>query len=114
MNTAATPVFGHLTTLSDPLRVRMLLVLEGQELPVSDLCDVLQLPQSTVSRHLKTLADDGWVASRREGTSRLYSLMVDELSPASRGLWTVVRDQMTDAATARQDARRLKAVLDGR
>ncbi len=114
MNTAATPVFGHLTTLADPLRVRMLLVLEGQELPVSDLCDVLQLPQSTVSRHLKTLADDGWVASRREGTSRLYSLMVDELSPASRGLWTVVRDQMTDAATARQDARRLKAVLDGR
>jgi ubiquinone/menaquinone biosynthesis C-methylase UbiE/DNA-binding transcriptional ArsR family regulator len=114
MNTTATPVFGHLTTLSDPLRVRMLLVLEGQELPVSDLCDVLQLPQSTVSRHLKTLSDDKWVASRRDGTSRLYSLTPDELSAASRGLWTLVRDQMADATAARQDARRLKAVLDGR
>lgn len=114
MNSAATPVFGHLTTLSDPLRVRMLLVLEGQELPVSELCDVLQLPQSTVSRHLKTLADDRWVASRREGTSRLYSLMLDDLSPASRGLWMLVRDQMAGTPAVRQDARRLAAVLDQR
>jgi ubiquinone/menaquinone biosynthesis C-methylase UbiE/DNA-binding transcriptional ArsR family regulator len=114
MNSTATPVFGHLTTLSDPLRVRLLLVLEGQELPVSELCDVLQLPQSTVSRHLKTLADDAWVASRREGTSRLYSLMPDDLSSASRGLWALVREQMAETPAARQDARRLAAVLDGR
>jgi ubiquinone/menaquinone biosynthesis C-methylase UbiE/DNA-binding transcriptional ArsR family regulator len=114
MNSTATPVFGHLATLSDPLRVRLLLVLEGQELPVSELCDVVQLPQSTVSRHLKTLADDRWVASRRDGTSRLYSLMPDDLSPASRGLWTLVRDQMADAPATRQDAQRLAAVLDAR
>jgi ubiquinone/menaquinone biosynthesis C-methylase UbiE/DNA-binding transcriptional ArsR family regulator len=114
MNSAATPVFGHLTTLSDPLRVRLLLVLEGQELPVSELCDVLQLPQSTVSRHLKTLADDHWVASRRDGTSRLYSLMLDDLTPASRGLWLLVRDQMSETPAARQDGRRLAAVLDAR
>jgi ubiquinone/menaquinone biosynthesis C-methylase UbiE/DNA-binding transcriptional ArsR family regulator len=114
MNSTLTPVFGHLTTLSDPLRVRLLLVLEGQELPVSELCEVLQLPQSTVSRHLKTLADDSWVASRRDGTSRLYSLMLDDLSTASRGLWLLVRDQMADTPAARQDARRLAAVLDAR
>ena len=35
---------------------------------------MLQLPQSTVSRHLKTLADAGWVSSRRDGTSRYYTL----------------------------------------
>ena len=35
---------------------------------------MLQLPQSTVSRHLKTLADVEWVTSRREGTSRYYTL----------------------------------------
>ena len=39
----------------------MLLVLERHELTVSELCAVLQLPQSTVSRHLKTLADARWV-----------------------------------------------------
>ncbi len=39
----------------------MLLVLERHELTVTELCAVLQLPQSTVSRHLKTLLDAGWV-----------------------------------------------------
>ena len=34
----------------------------------------MQLPQSTVSRHLKALADAGWIASRAEGTSRLYTM----------------------------------------
>ena len=51
------PVLQHMTTLADPTRCRMLLLLERHELTVSELCAVLQLPQSTVSRHLKTLAD---------------------------------------------------------
>src|ERR1700759_4720692 len=113
-NGTTTPVLGHLTTLADPLRARMLLVLENQELPVSELCDVMQLPQSTVSRHLKTLADDGWVSSRRDGTSRLYSLTADDLSQPSRQLWTVVREQMTGTPAARQDSRRLRQVVDAR
>ena len=52
----------------------MLRLLDRQELTVSELCAVLQLPQSTVSRHLKTLADADWVTSRRDGTSRYYAL----------------------------------------
>jgi ArsR family transcriptional regulator len=114
MNNVAAPLLGHMTTLADPLRARMLLVLEGQELPVSELCDVLQLPQSTVSRHLKTLADDGWVSSRRDGTSRLYSLAADELSQPSHQLWTLVREQITGTAAATQDAGRLRHVVDAR
>ena len=83
------PVLSHLSTLADGLRVRMLLVLEGQEFPVSEIGEILQLPQSTVSRHLKTLADDGWVTSRREGTSRLYTLAREELSRRPpKALWT--------------------------
>jgi ubiquinone/menaquinone biosynthesis C-methylase UbiE/Mn-dependent DtxR family transcriptional regulator len=108
------PVFGHLSTLADALRVRLLLVLEGHELPVSEICEVLQLPQATVSRHLKTLADDGWVTSRREGTSRLYTLAHDELSAPSRALWTIVRDQTVSTAAAQEDARRRKHVVDAR
>src|SRR5262245_12477908 len=49
MNTPAVVV--QLNILSDAIRVRMLAVLEGRELTVSELCDVVQLPQSTVSRH---------------------------------------------------------------
>ena len=88
------PVLTNLATLADPLRVRLLVILERHELAVSELCEVLQLPQSTVSRHLKTLADDGWVSSRRDGTSRLYSLAEEGRSPTSRQIWRLVRSQV--------------------
>ena len=73
------PILDHMTALSDQTRCRMLLLLERHELTVSELCAVLQMPQSSVSRHLKTLADDDWVTSRRDGTSRFYSMPADDL-----------------------------------
>jgi SAM-dependent methyltransferase len=108
---AATAIFDDLTTLADATRSRMLLLLERQELTVSELCAVLQLPQSTVSRHLKTLADASWVASRRDGTSHYYTLALDGRDGSARRLWTLLREQVADAPAADQDARRLRAVL---
>jgi ArsR family transcriptional regulator len=89
----------------------MLLLLERHELTVSELCTVLQLPQSTVSRHLKTLSDASWVVSRRDGTSRYYTLSLDERGGPARRLWALLRDQVGATAGADQDARRLKNVL---
>jgi ArsR family transcriptional regulator len=109
MNSPA--VVDQLTVLSDAIRVRMLAVLEGRELTVTELCDVVQLPQSTVSRHLKTLADGDWVTSRRDGTRRLYTLPLDDLDSSARQLWQVVRDQAASSATLTHDDRRLKQVL---
>src|SRR5207237_10171854 len=91
---AAAAIFDDLTTLSDATRSRMLLILERQELTVSELCAVLQLPQSTVSRHLKTLADANWVSSRRDGTSRYYTLAVSDRDAHTRRLWARLRDQI--------------------
>lgn len=108
------PLLDQMAAAADALRGRMLLVLDGQELTVSELCDVLQLPQSTVSRHLKTLSDAGWILARREGTSRLYGLDSDDLSPAARRLWLVLRDDLAASAAAAQDDRRLKRVLSER
>lgn len=107
-------VLTNLATLADPLRVRLLVILERHELAVSELCEVLQLPQSTVSRHLKTLGDDGWVSSRREGTSRLYSLAEDGRTPTSRQIWRLVRSQVAATSAAQQDAHRLGSVLAAR
>jgi ArsR family transcriptional regulator len=107
-------IFDDLTTLADATRSRMLLLLERHELTVSELCAVLQLPQSTVSRHLKTLADAGWVASRREATSRFYSLALDDREPAARRLWSLLREQVSATPGADQDVRRLKGVLGRR
>jgi len=106
-----TAIFDDLTTLADATRSRMLLLLERHELTVSELCTVLQLPQSTVSRHLKTLSDASWVLSRRDGTSRYYTLSLDERGGPARRLWSLLRDQVGATAGADQDARRLKNVL---
>ena len=99
MNSTVTPILDHLAALSDPTRVRMLLQLERHELTVGELCTVLQLPQSTVSRHLKVLGDGGWVVARAEGPSRRYTL-APQLEPEARRLWQVVRSQLADGPAA--------------
>src|SRR6478672_5568508 len=97
--------------LADPMRLRLLRILERHELGVADLCDVLQAPQSTVSRHLKLLLDQGWVQSRRQGTNHLYEMILDELVPAARKLWLLAREQMESWATLAQDELRLQRRL---
>ncbi|HEX4796870.1 MAG TPA: metalloregulator ArsR/SmtB family transcription factor [Humisphaera sp.] len=97
--------------LADATRVRLLRLLERHELGVAELCDVLQLPQSTVSRHLKVLLDQQWVRSRRQGTNHLYRTLLDELEPAARRLWILAREQTAQWATARQDELRLEELL---
>jgi ArsR family transcriptional regulator len=96
------------------VRCRLLWLLERQELTVSELCDVLQLPQSTVSRQLKTLADAGWVSSRREATSRYYALALDGPEGANTRIWTLMRESLAGTPGVEQDERRLARVLAGR
>src|SRR3954464_2143612 len=80
-------------SLADATRLRLLRLLERHELGVIELCDVVQLPQSTVSRHLRVLSDDGWVRSRRHGTTNLYRMVLDELDATPRRLWLLAREQ---------------------
>src|SRR5215208_8065056 len=107
-------ILEHMSALSDPTRCRMLLLLERQEMTVSEICAVLQMPQSSVSRHLKTLLDDSWVTSRRDGTSRFYSMPVDDLDSGARRLWPLIREQVASTTGAGQDDRRLRGVLTRR
>ncbi len=108
------PVFDHLSALADRTRGRMLRVLDGQELTVSELCDVLQLPQSTVSRHLKVLADAGWLSWRRDGTSRYYRAALGDQGSPRHALWLAVRGPIASSPRAAEDDRRLKVVLERR
>jgi ubiquinone/menaquinone biosynthesis C-methylase UbiE/DNA-binding transcriptional ArsR family regulator len=87
----------------------MLMVVESHELTVSELCTVLQLPQSTVSRQLKILADAGWLSSRRDGTSRYYTLALGDESRAQ--VWKITREQVAGRPGTAQDERRLERVL---
>jgi ArsR family transcriptional regulator len=110
----ARPIFDRLSALADPTRSRLLLLLDRHELTVTELCSALQLPQSTVSRHLKTLADEGWVSARAEGTSRRYIMPGSALDPAARRLWQLVRDQVGATSSARQDLVRAERVVHER
>ena len=108
------PIFDRLSALADPTRSRLLLLLDRHELTVGELCTALQLPQSTVSRHLKTLADEEWVTARADGTSRRYTMPGSSLDPGARRLWHLVRDQVTATPSARHDLSRAERVLQDR
>jgi ubiquinone/menaquinone biosynthesis C-methylase UbiE len=107
-------ILDHLSALADTTRSRTLLLLDRHELTVGQLCSVLQLPQSTVSRHLKALVDSGWIAVRAEGTSHLYAMTRDQLDGSARKLWLLVREQVGSTAAAADDQRRLHTALADR
>jgi len=111
MSVPALPILDSLSALADATRCRVLRLLEAHELTVGELCGVLQLPQSTVSRHLKTLGDAGWVTSRRDGTSRFYSLAPETEDGARSQLWQLTRRQLDGRPFIDQDTRRLARVL---
>lgn len=60
--------------LSDPTRVRILWALRSGELCVCELCDALEVTQSTLSTHLQRVRASGLVTTRREGRWTYYAL----------------------------------------
>ena len=104
-------ILDHLSALADTTRSRILLLLDRHELTVSELCGIMQLPQSTVSRHLKALADSGWISARAEGTSNVYAMTRDDLDASARRLWALVREQVGPTPAAMNDQRRVQTVL---
>jgi SAM-dependent methyltransferase len=110
---SAPPVLDRLSSLADETRARILLLLEGSEMTVSELCQVLQLPQSTVSRNLSILAREGWLSVRSEGTSRHYRL-ARELDESAGRLWAAVREDFADSDAVRSDRARARSVMETR
>jgi ArsR family transcriptional regulator len=66
--------------LSEPLRVRVIDLLREQELCVCDLCETLNVTQSKLSFHLKTLKEAQLVQSRQEGRWIYYSLNLPQFA----------------------------------
>ncbi|MDX2114107.1 MAG: metalloregulator ArsR/SmtB family transcription factor [Planctomycetota bacterium] len=108
---STTPLTERLVALSELIRLRMCFALEKAELTVGELAKAVQLPQSTVSRHLKVLADAGFLGKRADGTATLYRLVLDDLDQATRDLWKTVSVQMQGDLTIAEDLRRVQMVL---
>ena len=104
-------LLAQMPVVGDPMRSRLLYLLERNELTVGELCSVVQAPQSTVSRHLKALADGGWLTSRADGTNRRYAIAAAGLDAPLRSLWLLVRKETAGTMAAQQDERRLTQVL---
>ena len=109
-----TPLVSRLEALADPARLRMLHLLSAEELAVSELADVLQMPQSSVSRHLKLLAEQGWVVSRGERTANFYRMANGELPEPARRLWELAAGETQGWAALEHDRLRLARTLAAR
>ena len=105
------PLLSRLAALNDLARLRMLRLLDQDELSVGELARAVQLPQSTVSRHLKMLHEGGWIVKRNEGTATLYRLSGSSLDDDARQLWALTKAQLRSNATFEHDDTRLAGVL---
>lgn len=100
----------RLKVLADPTRVRLLALLEGEELTVAELSGITRLAQPRVSTHLAKLKDAGLVRDRRAGVSAYYRFYDESLDPPQRALWQALSTG-SDDPLLRQDAERVAGVL---
>ena len=99
-----------LKALSDPTRLRIVSLLRHGELCVCDLMEALQLPQSTVSRHLGCLRNAGWVKARRSGKWMHY-LLLEEVPPLQSRMAGILKEELPQLAVCQEDDRRYFAYL---
>jgi len=98
-----------LRLLSDPTRVRLLALLEREELTVAELSAVLRLAQPRVSTHLAKLKEAGLVRDRRAGVSSYYRYN-NEIDPRENALLLALKESVDDALL-RDDEYRLPSIL---
>ncbi len=103
----------RLKVLADATRVRLLALLEREELTVAELSSITRLAQPRVSTHLARLKEAGLVRDRRAGVSAYYRFDEAGLDEAQRALWRTLREG-SDDPLLRQDAERIPDVLAAR
>lgn len=84
--------------LADPTRIMILYELSDGPRTVSQLAEVLRIPQSSISRHLKILRERGMVLANRRGPMVGYSLADKRLIEALDLLRAVLRDHLSRRA----------------
>lgn len=105
---------GHSTDLlrllGDPTRVRLLSLLQQEELTVAELTRATRLPQSRVSTHLGKLKEAGLVRDRPAGAACFYAVNEARMPEDAEQLWGLLRERTADPLLE-QDHERVRAVL---
>ena len=91
--------------LADPKRILILYVLSEGSLRVGELVQALDLPQSTVSRHLRVLRERGLVQTERRGTAIHYTLADPRIIEALDVLRAILATQLAASADLAQSLR---------
>ncbi len=113
MTTPAESLQKVFKTLSDPTRIRILRLLEQEELIVGELMDILGMAQSRVSRHLAVLRETGLLADRRDGTFVAYRMILPKDGPW-HDAWTLARESLAADPTSDRDDTLLRRALAAR
>src|SRR5579864_5400665 len=103
----------NLRLLADPSRLRILLLVEREELSVAELQEILGMGQSRISTHLAQLKQAGLLEDRRNGKSILYRLKALRGAEAKRfdELLKVLREAAHEIPEAEQDSDALRLAL---
>lgn len=100
----------HCGLLGDATRLRLLALLDREELTVAELAQITRLAQPRVSTHLARLREAGLVADRREGVSVYYRINSTDNNSNLVGLWALLRKNLDDALIS-DDSDRLIEIL---
>jgi len=104
-------ILKNLRLLADPSRLRILLLVEREELSVAELQEILGMGQSRISTHLAQLKQAGLVEDRRNGKSILYRLKLNAQSNGFSQMLDVLRQAAAEIPEAEQDSEALRLAL---
>jgi len=103
----------HFRLLSDSTRLRLLMLVDREELSVAELAAITQLAQPRVSTHLAKLKEAGLVNDRREGVFAHYRIAANIADDGLNALWEMLRTNTSDPLIE-QDFERIPQVLNAR
>ena len=103
----------HCRLLADTTRLRLLLLLEQEEMSVAELAGITQLAQPRVSTHLAKLKESGLVIDRREGVFVYYRICTPIADSSLDSLWQLLRSNTNDPLV-QQDLDRIPEILQKR
>jgi ubiquinone/menaquinone biosynthesis C-methylase UbiE len=103
----------HFRLLSDSTRLRLLMLVDQEELSVAELSAITQLAQPRVSTHLAKLKEAGLVSDRREGVFVHYRMATNIEDTSLKALWELLRTGTSDPLIE-QDFNRIPQVLNAR
>lgn len=101
------PIVKILRAAADPNRLRILLLLQAEELSVAELQEILVMGQSTISTHLAQLKQAGLVEDRRTGKSSFYRLCPSDAADVLDGILTEAKHETAEAPSDQSAMRRV-------